>query len=179
MIFEATQLLGLPVHTTSGQTVGSVNSCVFDNREAKLYGFQVTTGLIKKYTGLQLIDAVSVSQTALEITDAKHLHRKLDEFDQIFRQTGPVLGVEAKTESGKRLGRVANVLVEIESGLIVRFYLKNLLAERIIPRQYLVSLNPKQVTFKDAVEAPTFDQTAAIEAAADFLPAANSEQIAT
>ena len=85
------------------------------------------------------------------------LNPDLKEFDKIYKNFGPVMEVRAKTESGRSLGRISDLLIEAESGIIVRFYLKNLLSERIIPREYLVSITPKQIVFKDIVDQPIFD----------------------
>lgn len=162
MIIEATALLGLPVITKSAVKLGTVGGWVFDGRRVGLNALRVKTA-----GRAGILPWLEVSQLGREtvISDSATLPSGADGVEQIARATGPVMGVVAKTEAGHRLGRISDLYLETESGLIVRFYVRNFLQDRLIPRQFLVAITPKEIIFKDVVETPVFD-TVAAEAAA-------------
>lgn len=145
----------------TGEKLGSIDQLVFSAEQARLIGFQVLLGgLLKKFGALDIDHATHLSSVGVACPEKTSVSSDLTEFDQVSKTSGPVIGVVAKTESGKRLGHVTDVVVEVETGGIVRLYLRNLLTERIIPLQFLVSISPKEIIFQDAVNEPTFDQLA-------------------
>lgn len=175
MVIEASQILRSPVVDVTGTTHGTVDACVFLANEARLYGLQVTKGnVVTKFRAVRIEDVISINPRHVVIDSTDVLTKDLKDFDQIAKQSGSVLGVSAVTESGKRLGKISDVLMDADTGFIVRMYIRNLLHERIIPRQFLVSITPKQVVFKDIVDTPLFEQTATTEAPSappDIIPA--------
>lgn len=139
---------------------------VINGKEAKIVAFQIVqNAVIKKFVALDFRDVVAISRTHLLIKEAKALQKNLLPFDEIYRTYGRVMGVTAKTESGKKIGRISDLLIEAETGLIVRFAIRNLFTERIIPRQFLVSISPRDVVFQDVVDQPIFDKVATTETA--------------
>lgn len=165
MVIEASSLLGAPVLDTSGVKHGVVDAGVYLASEARLYGLQISKGsVLTRFRGLLITDIIAVNQRSIVIDTPEVIQKQLKELDQIAKETGPVVGVAAATESGKKLGKITDVLLDADSGFIVRFYLRQLLSERIIPRQFLVSITPRQIIFKDVVDTPIFDQVATAEA---------------
>jgi len=161
MLIEATRLKKSTVRTTQGVGVGSVDHLVFSATEARLIGFQLAaSGVLKRFVGLHFDDVLSLGHETVSIDSAAVLEKKLVALDEVYRSAGSVLQVKAKTASGQTLGIVSDVLIDSETGGIVRFYLRNFLTERIIPLHFLVSISPKAIVFKDIVNEPTFDQLA-------------------
>lgn len=163
MVIEASRLLRLPVTDTFGTEHGRIDSTVFWAAEARLCGFQVSTGVVTKFRALSLLDTLSINERSVIVGSPAALSSDLKEFDAISQETGPVVGVKAVTQSGRSLGKISDVLLEAETGFIIRFYVRHLLSERIIPRQYLVSITPRKIIFKDVVDTPLFDQVASSE----------------
>lgn len=163
MVIELSQLVGLPVVSSQGERVGVVRDAVFGQAEVKLYGFRLNAGLTRKDFGLAMAKTLVISRQAISIDQKSDLTSELKDFDRLAATTGPIVGVKAKTAGGKILGKVSDLDLESESGLIVRLHLRNLLTERIIPRQYLISVSPKEVIFQDIVDTPVFDQVAAMQ----------------
>lgn len=162
MIIEAAQLAGLAVVTDQGRVAGNVDRIVIDGKGIKIDGFQVTkSGLVKKFSGLDYTDVTSVSRQQLTIESVEALTKDLKKFDELYRHYGRVFGVTAKAQNGKVIGKVVDLYVETTTGGIVRFFIRNLLSERIIPSQFLVAITPKEIIFKDIVEQPIFNQVAA------------------
>lgn len=167
MVIEATRLKGVTVRDSTGLTLGKVDRLVFRADQARLVGFQVSrSGLVKKFAGLDLMDVLSLSSETVVVDDVKSLETNLTPMDAAYRATGSVLGIKAKTESGQAIGVIGDVVIEAETGGIVRFYLRNFLTERIIPLKFLVSISPKEIIFKDIVNQPIFDQVASSPEAA-------------
>lgn len=168
MLLETSHLLQGLVSDVSGIRHGRVDKCVYSADHAALVGFQVAaSGVITKFRSLSLQDCISLNHESVVIDSSAALGKELKELDAVSELTGPVVGVTAVTESGQRLGTVNDLLIDADTGIIVRFYLRKLLAERIIPRDYLVSITPKRVVFKDVVNTPVFNQIATAEAAAN------------
>lgn len=167
MIIEASQCQGLNVISRQGENLGAVDFLVINGKEARINGAQIIKGgVIKKFYALTWQSVVDVNRDALEIVSSEDLSTNLKDFDELYRAYGKVIGVTAKTESGKHLGHVSDLLIEAETGLIIRFVLRNFLQERIIPRQFLVSITPKQIVFQDVVDQPIFDKLASSAPAA-------------
>lgn len=160
-MLEVSQLLGAPIRLTTGQKLAAVYRVIIDGQDARIAGFQTTArALLRRFGALEYSDALYVRRDEITTDDTKSIQNNLKPFDLLRRQYGAVLNVAAKTESGRRLGRIHDLAIDAESGLIVRFYVGQLLRERIIPRQFLVSISPKQVIFKEIVGQPLFDQIA-------------------
>lgn len=167
MVIEVSRLINAPVLDVTGREHGTVDACTFTSSEARLYGFQVARGsMVTRFRTLKLESVLSVTHKGLVIDQAEVLSKDMKELDQIAKSSGKILGVKARTESNKTLGKISDLLIDADTGFIVRFYIRNLLMERIIPRQYLVSITPREIVFKDIVDTPIFDQVAATEAVA-------------
>jgi len=161
MILEASQIVTAPIVSAEGKKLAEVDRIVFDGQEAKIAGFQVKQrAVIQRFASLDYNDVLDCERQAVIVDVNQKFSRDLKHFDSLHQHFGAVLGVTAKTESGERLGRVSDLLFEVESGLIVRFCLGQLLKERIVPRQFLVAITPKAIVFKDIVNQPIFDQAA-------------------
>lgn len=161
MVLEVSQLLGAAVRLAEGQKLATVDRVVFDGREARVAGFQTATrAVLQKFGSLEYSDVLAVERGEVTVDNRQSIHHDLKHFDSLRRQYGAVLGVTAKIESGRKIGRITDLVIDADTGLIIRFYLGQFLRERIIPRQFLVAITPKQVIFKDIVNAPTFDQAA-------------------
>jgi uncharacterized protein YrrD len=165
MLLEASHLLQGIVSDVAGVRHGRIDKCVFSADQATLVGFQVaTSGVLTRFRSLAIQDCISLNHEAVVIDSAAALGKDMKALDEIASRSGAIIGVSATTESGARLGTISDVLLDADTGIIVRFYLRKLLAERIIPREYLVSITPKQVVFKDVVNTPVFSQIATSEA---------------
>lgn len=164
MLVEATHCVGLPVVSDKGQKLGTVDQFVFDGAQAKIVGLQVVRpGVLKKFSGLFYDDIRDASRQGF-ITQATKLQTNLKELDEISKKFGKVIGINAVTESGQNIGRVSDIIFDADTGRIVRFVVRNFLKERIIPRQFLVSITPKTIVFQDVVETPVFDKVATMPA---------------
>jgi len=161
MVVELSQISNASIRLTNGQKLATVDRVIFDGEKAQIVGFQTAQrAVITRFSRLDFDQTLSVGRGEVVIDDQKNLQRDLKLFDQLRHQYGHVIGVAAKTEAGQSIGKITDLLIDGETGLIVRFYLNHYLRERIIPRQFLVSITPRQIIFKDIVNQPIFDQVA-------------------
>lgn len=167
MLIEHSQIINLPVSTSAGEELGKIDQAVFNGRQGTVFGWQLRRGaLVKQFGGLEFKDVTALSRQAVEVASREAIQKNLSAFDQLGRDSGRIVGVKARTESGVSLGHVSDLLIDAETGGLVRFYLKNFLTERIIPLKFLVTITPKEIVFKDIVNQPIFDQAAVAEIAA-------------
>lgn len=161
MVLEVSQLQDALIRSANGQKLATVDKVIIDGDKAQIVGFQITQrSLITRFGRLDFDQIVSIGRNDIVVPDQKSIEKDLKLFDQLRQQYGSVLGVTAKTESGQTIGKITDLLIDDNTGLIIRFYLCHFFRERIIPRQFLVSITPRQVVFKDIVIEPIFDETA-------------------
>lgn len=161
MIIEASQLVKNQVIDSTGAKVGTVKQLVFNGAKVQLVAFQLgLPSLIKKEAALYFEDVLSLDRNIVVIDNTSKLDPSLKQIDEITKLSGLILGVTAKTESGRYLGKIQDLYIDSSSGLVLRLYVRNLLKERIIPREFLVSVTPNVVIFKDIVDQPIFDTVA-------------------
>ncbi len=164
MIIEAAQLVGLAVVDEQGKKLGAVETLVFNGQTSRLAGFGVNRpALLSKTVGLPFEETLLLGPTEITVDSETALTKDTKALDELFKRYGRVVGIKAKTESGRRIGKIADVFIEAETGIIIRFYLRNSLKEQIIPRQFLIAMTPQQIVFKDVVDQPIFDQVATLE----------------
>lgn len=164
MLLEASHIAKSSVVDVQGVGYGKIDRCVYNAERASLVGFQVALGsLVGRFRALALVDCISLTQQTVVIDSKEALSKDLKTLDEVATLSGPIVGVTAQTESGNGLGTISDLLIDADTGLIVRLYVRKLLSERIIPREYLVAITPKKVIFKDVVNTPVFTQVASAE----------------
>ena len=158
MVLELSQVVQVPVIAEDETKLAVVDRVVFDGAEVKLAGFQVKLpGVLPKFARLDYGDVLTCSRQTVVVDKSHIFSPDLKDFDALTRNFGEVVGVTAKTQSGDTIGRVSDLIFDVDSGLIVRFYLCHLFREWIIPCEYLVAITPKALIFKDIVGEPLFD----------------------
>lgn len=161
MVIEASHITSSPLIDITGIKHGKIDRCIYSGEQGRLIGFQVAqNGVVTKFRALDLADCVAINQGSVVIDSPDALQKDLKMFDEIVKKDGSIINVPAATESGTKLGRVTDLLLDADTGVIVRFYIRALLGERIIPREFVVAITPKQVVFKDVVNTPVFTQIA-------------------
>ena len=159
MIIEYSDLQGIALRTVTGEKLGEVDFAVFNGKKATIMGFQIVhKKIVKKFSGVYFIDLIDITKDEIVVENQKILKPNLQDLDETFKNFGPVVGVAATTESGKRIGKVADLYIDLTTGAIIRFYIKNLLQERIIPKEYLVAITPEKIVFKDIVGTAKFSE---------------------
>jgi len=152
MFIEATKLMGLPVAAEDTLSkVGEIRQVVVDPENGRVLGFLVKTGFFVLPLALSIIDIKFWDSEALVISEAKNLVqiKEIVRIKNILEQKIDLLGMPAKTEAGKSLGRVENFLIDTDAESVVKYYLKDLLGQtRVMPAEKVCSID-KVIVFAD------------------------------
>jgi uncharacterized protein YrrD len=165
MMIEATKLINLPIAAVDTESkIGVIANLVIDPENGTLMGFLVSTGnLIGGKKVLSAVDIRDWDPNGIVTSSAENIV-SIDEIvriKQVVDQKIFLLGMSAKTENNKGLGKVEDLLIDTDTQSVVKYYLKDLLGkERVISSNNVLKID-KQVIFKDdTAEVPPSAQSA-------------------
>lgn len=158
MFIEAKNLIGMPVAAEDVQAkAGVIHQLIIDPNNGNLMGFVVSLGgLFSPKRVLSVTDILDwdpqaiVTRSSDDLVEAKEIIRIKEILDQKIN----LLGMRAKTESGKGLGMVENLLIDTDSQRVTKYYLKDLLGDSRIFESEKVQKIDKAVIFSDDVAEP-------------------------
>lgn len=164
MIIELTHILNNKVINNNGLLIGRINGATIDTKNQLVSAIIVKENSVLRFRKQDLFvpyeEIASADRNLVTLRPMAKTASARD-FKQVNEEVGPILGVAAFTESGERLGRVADIHFELETGKINRYDIKYLWQEQLIPQQFVVAITPKRIVFADIVKRPTFDHAAA------------------
>ena len=119
-LVRATELMGLPVVTLDTATApGEIRDVLFDPARARVVAFTVRgRGLLSPpLVGLLPSSAIrAVGRSAVMISSDASLLRQREGMSNALDNQVEVLGKEVVTERGETLGKVADVVLEVDAG---------------------------------------------------------------
>jgi len=165
MLLLSSQIINLPVGSLESQSkVGVIRSIVFDPQNGKVLAFLVQTGgLLSANRALSTIDVAEIDKQGLVIKSQEELVpiEEIIRLKDVLKRKIPILGQVAKTESGRGLGRISDVLIDCQTMAIVKYYLKGLfVGERILPAENVVEIKKEGVIFQEDIEPSAAEVTA-------------------
>lgn len=163
MLILISQLIGRPVITfDEAEPIGILRDPIIDPANGKLAGFFYGQGFLYLQQAAIAADdivgydegrvVVQKEDIALAVNDEPKLKK-------IVKQKIGILGAQVLTESGKRLGRANDLLLDTELNMIVRYYVHGLLSDRIIAAEHVVEITKRGIIVDDTAPA-----AAAVEA---------------
>lgn len=155
MLIQATILQNLPVGSIENQAkIGHVNGLVIEPENGKIEALKVKPNLFfSKDKILSTIDIVETELSGL-VTKKQENLVALEEIiraNRILAKNMPILGQIAVTESGSKLGHINDLLIDTESWIIIKYYVKSTWEDRIFSKDKLVKITEKKVIFADDV----------------------------
>lgn len=153
MLLRASQLLQkfVLVEDLDGH-VGTIERIIIDPQDGQVRAFGVKPpGLFVQEKYLSVIDILGLVREGFVIRDPDQI-TGLDELVRvadILKQKIPVLGQAAKTVGGQSLGRVEDLLIELDTWSVTKYYLRGLLDERIIAADQVHSMTRHAIIFLD------------------------------
>ena len=160
MFIEAKKLINLPVASyDTGAKVGAIRQIVVDPENGKVLGFIVKTeGLFSPSLALSIIDIAEWDPNGLVTTSIDNLipPKEIIHFNEIHLKDINLFQMSAKTEDGKKLGAVEDFLIDTDTQIVAKYYLKDLFNKSLVlPAEKVVKID-KQIIFADDVgELPT------------------------
>ena len=116
VLLRATELEGRPVVTLAGERVAEVKDVVFDSSRGRLIGFSLRgVGLFSRSRDDTLPTAriTGLGRDAVMIRDAEALQGKQSLVAEGVPDDRNVLGNQVLTDTGTRLGKVVDVIIEV------------------------------------------------------------------
>jgi uncharacterized protein YrrD len=159
MIIEAKKIIGLPVASQDMLSrIGTIKQVLVDPENGQVLGFLIKQGgIFGSQKALSAMDIVDWDPNGLVTSSFENLvdPSEIVRIKEILDKNIILLGMKARTESGKRLGYVENFLIETTTNMIVKYYLKDMLGNaRVLPADKVVKIN-KEIIFSDSInEAP-------------------------
>lgn len=159
MFIEARKLIGLPVAAMDTQSkIGEIRQILVDPENGRLLGFEIATGGIlnpKKIlatTDIRDWDPNGIVTASIDnLVESKEVVRIKEVLDRkIF-----LIGMKAKTESGKGLGMVEDLLIDTDTECVAKYYLKDLLGKaRILTADKVIKIDRQIIFADDTAEIP-------------------------
>jgi len=144
-----------------GALIGRVRRVLVDPHQGKIAGFLIKEkGPFTKPKVVSMIDVVDVERAAMVINSRKSLVSRAEivRIAKILEYKFNLIGLPARTREGQMLGKVTDVVVESQTGEIVRLYTHFLLQHRVFERSrideitwqeiFLITDNRKKVKAK-------------------------------
>lgn len=155
MLLQASQIIGLPVGATNTQErVGNIADLVIDPDTGRLLGFIVKSGVLGSIRKvLSYHDVTNIDHTAVLVREPEVLlpPEEVDPIKKALKDGRPVLRQRVVTEGGTKLGKVFDLVLNTDAGMVTKLYISHLLEERIIPLDKVVKVTKDHVVVKDDV----------------------------
>jgi len=155
MFIEAKKILGLPVAAVDTESrIGEVRQILIEPENGALLGFLVQTGgILSPKKVLSAVDIREWDPNGLVTESIDNLVPPVEivRIKEVLDKNIILIGMPAKTESGKRLGSVEDLLIDTDTNSVAKYYLKDLLGNsRVLPADKVFRID-KQVIFTDDV----------------------------
>ena len=160
MFIEARKLIGLPVASLDTQSkIGQIRQILIDPENGHLLGFQVATGgLLSPKKILSVIDIRDWDPNGIVTSSIDNLVdvQEIVRIKEILAKKINLLGMKARTESGKSLGSVEDLLIDTDGQGVAKYYLKDLLGDaRVFGSEKVIRIDKAIVFADDVAEIPT------------------------
>lgn len=157
MLLPYSKIVGSPIIDLKTQSkLGEVSEIVIKKSDISLHGLILrgSSILSRKTNVVAASDIVEIIKGAVVVSDID----SVVDFDEAIRLKEAFLkgfhgiGQKVVTKNGKTIGKVFDYLVQSDTNLIVKFYVKNLLSEKIIGRNSVISFEKNKIVIKDDFE---------------------------
>jgi sporulation protein YlmC with PRC-barrel domain len=147
----ATSFIGLPVTDSENKKLGKVSQTLIDINNGVLIGLVIKKDFLSPAYFLDYND----------IDDLYHSHVQVKKDSQVttlkenktaytmHQHSRRLIGLLVVTKDGKKIGRLDDMAISLNMGLVIRFYVKSLFSDRIIDRENIVEITKKKIVVKD------------------------------
>ncbi|MDO8513804.1 MAG: hypothetical protein Q7S37_04855 [bacterium] len=160
MLILATKLFRAPIVTPSAGKLGELGNPIVNPSDAHLLAFHVLPSTLfgrKKIisiTDIIVLDPKIVLINSPEsIIDSQEIIRVKESADQQIS----LLKTKAYTKSKVYLGRVEDIVIDSETNMIIKYYIKHIIQSRILPADKVVETKHNKIIFDDTVIAPNVE----------------------
>jgi len=144
MLLELTKLNSLAVATFEDNgLIGRVEKTLISKEDQKAIGFLVKlSGWLKSRKVASLEDVISIDQAGIVLRSNESLvdQGEIVRIQQIIDSRFNLLSLPCRTKNGHYIGRVSDALIETDSGLIMRLYVKKIFSYFVFERSQIISI---------------------------------------
>lgn len=158
MVTLYSKIVGAPVFEMVNQEkVGTVFDLIYDPEKLSLAGIILNKDIFNRKTSVVSIhNLVEIATKDVAIlVDNFDAIQNLDDLVRLKAKTEKDfcgIGQKVFTKNGQYIGKVYDILVDSHSFELKKFYVKNLLSDRIIAHNVVVEFEPKRIVIKDDFE---------------------------
>ncbi len=153
MFVECSKILGLAIAAEDAQAkVGSVKDLVIDPDNGNLLGFVVKSGFLSPSKILSSQDIVDWDQNGIITSSTDNLveAKEIVRINNILEKKIFLIGMNAKTESGKGLGKIEDLLIDTNNLCVVKYYLADYLGDkRVFSADKVIKIEKNIIIFSD------------------------------
>lgn len=161
MFLQASQLLHASVLILdSEERIGHIKRLIIQPDTGQLLAFGVQpASWFSREVFLSTQDVLHIEAHTVGIRGEDQLvpAQELIRVQESLERNIPVLGQAAITQAGKHLGRIDDLLVEIDTWMVMKYYIHHLLHEQILHADRVHLMTSKAIIFFDDLEGITED----------------------
>ena len=155
MLILASTILNSPVASIESQSkIGAVKKIIIDPNTGEIIAFGVApTGFFVSDKALSAKDVLDVDKNGV-VTNTQENLVEVDEIvriKELQKERITIIGQKAVTESKKNLGNIYDYLIETDTLIILKYYIKSLFDERILPNDKVIKIDKNAVVFSNDV----------------------------
>ncbi|MBI3495638.1 PRC-barrel domain-containing protein [Candidatus Berkelbacteria bacterium] len=158
----ASSLLKLPVGTLQPPVkIGKVKDVVIDPKGGRFLGVTVSVSLLQPPLFVSTSDMLAVDHAGVVIKSEEALVEinEIVRAKEALREGIRLIGLRVVTTSNKRLGRVSDLVIDLEGERVAKYYVSSWFSERIFPASAVVKITKKELVVESdealtAVAAP-------------------------
>lgn len=129
--------------------VGKVHRLAVDPAEQKLIGFTVKTGgYFSKVYSVSISDVIDIDKNGVVISSTEALvpSYEIVRMNDILAKKFSIIGLRVVTRSGEKVGKVENVVIDTNTGDILRVYTTTFARRRVFERSQI-----EEITFLEVI----------------------------
>ena len=166
MLLQISTIIEKPINSMETRIrAGIVKNIVVNPQNGQLMALVVRAGFPTKQKILPIQDILSVGPGMVIIRDDSAIVEpdEIVRVNEILKQKIKIMGGSVRTQSGTRLGKVYDVLIDTQTAVIAKYYVRASMtgltqADRIIPANKVVAITREAIVVRD-----DFEKVAAVE----------------
>lgn len=153
MLFQATSLIGLPIGCQETRSkIGEILQIIINPEKGSLLAFLVKPlGFFSSPKLLSPVDVIEYDKAGIVCKSHEDLAlpKEIVRAKKILDSGIKILGINARTTSGTKLGKVEDFLINTETSNVTKYYLKNWFETRIISADKVIKIDRTGLIFDD------------------------------
>ena len=155
MLIQASSILNMPVGAIDLQSkIGTTKKIVVNHEDGNVLALVVSTGgLFSKEKILSTKDILDFDKNGI-VTKSEENLLDIDEISRvkkILEENITVIGQNAFTKSKKKLGKINDLLIDLGSFFVLKYYIHGFFEDKILPSDKVVKITKEGVFFSNDV----------------------------